>query len=43
MSDKHIPTFLNPTPATNAFLKEQAQKKMIEMFPAVQKVLREKR
>jgi hypothetical protein len=43
MTEKHIPTFLNPTPATDAFIKRQAQEKMMEMFPSVQKVLREKR
>jgi len=43
MVDKHIPTFLNPSPATDAFWKNAAQEKMMEMIPAVQKVLREKR
>ena len=41
MTDKHIPTFLNPTPDTDTFWKKAAQEKLAEMHPAVRKVLRE--
>ena len=37
--DDFVPTFVNPSRATDAFIKRQAMEKLMEMMPAVRSVV----